>query len=118
MAIGGDPQQPGVTTLVARTVEDAKRWSQAELAYYKALAGDRGGDAGVGIGFGVAALALAQAALIAALVGIVLTLTPVIGPGWATLVVVFATLALAGLLSWLALGKLRRATRPVSDMTS
>lgn len=112
-----DPDQPGVATLVSRTVEDAKRWSRAEIAYYKALAGERGSDAGVGIGFGVAALALGQAALIAALVGIVLTLAPAIGPGWATLVVVAATLVLAGILAAMALGKFRRATRPVSDVT-
>ncbi|WP_197054228.1 phage holin family protein [Sphingomonas sp. 37zxx] len=113
-----DPDQPGVATLVARTVEDAKRWSRAEIAYYKALAGDRGKDVGTGMGLGIAAIVLGQAALIAALVGIVLTLSPLIGPGWATLAVVLATLALAGLLAWMAVGKMRRATRPVSDMTS
>lgn len=108
-------EEPGIAALAMATVEDAKRWGRAEIAYYKALAGERGVDAGVGTGLALGALALAQAALIALLVGLVLTLTPSTGPGVATLIVVAVTLAIAGIVGMVALARFRRAARPIGS---
>jgi hypothetical protein len=109
----GAGDEPGIAALAMQAVEDAKRWTRAEAAYYKALAGERGVDAGVAGGLAVAALSLAQAAIVALLVGLVLTLAPPTGPGVATLIVVATTLAIAGVLAFMALGRVRRATRPI-----
>jgi hypothetical protein len=106
-------QEPGVVTLVTRTIDDAKRWGRAEVAYYKSLAGERGVDAGIGVGLGVVALAVAQAALIALLVGLILTLTPELGAGISTLIVVAGALLIVAILGLMALGRLRRAGRPI-----
>jgi hypothetical protein len=106
-----EPEEPGIATLAMQAVDDAKRWARAEIAYGKALAGERGVDAGVGVGLGLAALALAQAVVVALLVGIVLTLAPHVGPGIATLIVVVAALIVTALLGWLALNRVRRAFR-------
>ncbi|TKD49949.1 phage holin family protein [Sphingomonas baiyangensis] len=111
---GIDTEEPGVAALLGRTVEDGKRWARAEIGFYKALASDRAGDAGIGIGLAIGAMVLAQAALIALLVGLVLALTPAIGAGWATLLVVGVTLALVAVLALMARGRLRRVLRPAS----
>ncbi|MEZ0496675.1 phage holin family protein [Sphingomonas sp. IW22] len=107
--------QPGIAELAMQTVDDAKRWARAETAYYKALAGERGGDAGIGVGLALAAAGLVQAAVVALLVGLVLTLAPAVGPGWATLIVVVATLLIASIIGMVAIGRLRRAARPLGE---
>lgn len=106
-------EEPSVATLVTRTIDDAKRWGRAEVAYYKSLAGERGVDAGVGIGLAVAALALGQAAIVALLVGLILTLAPHLGAGPSTLIVVVVTLVIVALFGMMAVGRFRRAGRPV-----
>jgi uncharacterized membrane protein len=102
---------PGIASLAMRTVEDAKRWGRAEVAYYKALAGERGADAGVAAGLAFAAWTIGQAALVALLVGLVLTIAPATGAGVATLIVVAVALVIAAILGFVALGRFRRAMR-------
>ncbi len=99
-------------TLFGRLTEDGKAYARAELAYYKALAGERGSVAGIGAAYGIGAALLGLAALITLLVGLVMTLATLVGPGWATLIVVVATLLLAGVLGLMARAKFRRAFAP------
>ena len=47
-------------------------------------------------------LVLVLSAVTALLVGLILTLATLVGPGFATLIVILATLVVAGLLGWLA----------------
>ncbi|PCD02903.1 hypothetical protein COC42_00175 [Sphingomonas spermidinifaciens] len=101
--------EPGIAALAMQAVDDAKRWARAEVAYGKALAAERGKDAGIGVGLAVAALAIAQAALAALLVGLVLTLAPQVGAGVATLIVVIAALIVVAFLGWLGVSRIRRA---------
>lgn len=105
-------EEPGIAALAMLAIEDAKRWGRAEVAYYRALAGERGTDAGVGLALGLAALAIAQAALAAMLVGLVLSLAPIVGALGATAIVVLIALLVVALLGWLAIGRFRRAGRP------
>ena len=56
------------------------------------------------------ALSLVQAVIVAALVGLLIVLRPLLGPGGATAVVVVGGLALAGLLAWLGWRQLLKAT--------
>jgi hypothetical protein len=105
--------EPGIAALALDTVEDAKRWGRAELAYYKSLAGERGADAGIGGGIGIAAVVLLQAAITALLVGLILTLSPRLGAGVSTLIVVAVALVIVAVLGAVALGRFRRVARPI-----
>lgn len=107
-----EEQDEGVGTLIARAVADGRAYANAEIGYWRALAADRVADVRSLAIFGVAALLVVNAAVIALILGLLLVLTPLVGPGLATLIVVLAFLALAGLLGWLALKHLRRVTRP------
>ena len=60
----------------------------------------------------ICALLLVNAAAIGLIVGLVMTLMPLVGPGLATLIVVVVALAIAGLFGWLALKHFQHATRP------
>lgn len=103
----------GIAALIGDTIGDGKRWARAEVGYYKAVAGERAGDAGVGTGLAIGAAVLAQAALVVGLVGVLLYLAPRIGTGWATVIVVLATLAIAGTLGGMALSRFRRVRAPL-----
>lgn len=105
------PKDDGIGGLIVRLVEDGKAYVGAEIGLYRALMAERARDAGFAAGFALAAVLIAQAAMFALLVGLMLVLAPMIGRGWATVVVVFAALALAGLLGWLAYLRLAEAIR-------
>lgn len=107
-------EKPGpddsLATLVARLIDDGEEFVRAELKLYRARLFSRLDTARNAIILIVIALSLAQAVIVAALVGALILLRPVVGPGWATAIVVLAGLALAGLLAWLAIQQLKRAT--------
>ena len=104
-----EPEQESLGALLGRLVEDGKGYARAEIGYYKTLARARLGEVRGGLIFGVVALVLALAAINALLVGLVLTLATLVGPGWATLIVVLGALALAGLMALLAWKHIARA---------
>ena len=60
------------------------------------------GEAKNGLILGIAALVIALSTVTALLVGLILTLATLVGPGFATLIVLVGALAIAGLLGWLA----------------
>lgn len=96
----------GISSLVHRAVEDARALAQAEVALVKAKVGERAtAYKNAGLFFGIAAV-LALAALVALLVGLILSLATLVGPGWATAIVVAGTLAVAGVLAVIGKGKL------------
>ncbi|HEU0065933.1 MAG TPA: phage holin family protein [Sphingomonas sp.] len=105
-----DPAGPGVAALVAQLVDDSREVVSAEVALQKARLGERAAAYKGAVVFFVAAAVLALGALIAMLVGAILSLATVIGPGLATLAVVVLTLIVAGVLG--LIGK-RRLTAPV-----
>lgn len=108
------PETEGVGDLLARLLDDARGYGEAEFAYYKALFRERLHAARNSLWMGGVALALGLAAGVALVVGLVLTLTPVVGPGWATVIVVGGALALSGLMGWLAWQQIKRVmgTKP------
>jgi len=57
---------------------------------------------------------LALAALIALLVGAILTLATLVGPGWATAIVVLVVLAIAGALAMVGKSKLKPESEPAT----
>jgi hypothetical protein len=108
------PPEPGIGALAGNLVEDGRAYAMAEVAVYRAKAVAWLGEAKFVAIFGAAALVLVNAAIIALLVGLLLTLAPRVGPGWATVIVVGGTLVLAGLLGWFALRHIRKMSAGAS----
>lgn len=101
-----DEAQPGVTELIGQLVDDSRELVSAELGLYRARFGERAeAYKGAAIFFAIAGM-LALAALIALLVGLILSLSTLIGPGLSTLAVVGVTLAIAGVLALVGKGRL------------
>ncbi len=92
--------------LVSRLIDDAREVAQAEVAVYKAKAAERAQAYKGAIVFFAIAGVLVLEALGALLVGLIMTLATLIGPGWATLIVVGIVVALAGLLGFIGKGRL------------
>lgn len=96
----------GVGSLVHRAVEDARDLARAEIALVKAKAGERAtAYKNAAVFFGAAAT-LAMSAVTALLVGLILSIATLVGPGWATAVVVIGTVLIAGILALIGKGKL------------
>ncbi len=102
------PDDETIGDLFGRLVDDARGFGQAELDYYRTLARERLRAAKASLWMGAIAMALALAASVALVVGLVLTLAPVVGPGWATLIVASVSLALASIMGWLAWQQIKR----------
>lgn len=103
------PGEEGVATLVSRLVDDSRTLVSAEVALYKAKAGERVAAYKSAIVLFAIAGVLALAALIALLVGLILSLATLIGPLGATAVVVGVVLVLAGVLGVVGKNKLAPA---------
>ena len=109
------PADDKLTTLVPRAIEEARAVAVAEIALYKAKAGERlVAYRNAAIFFGIAAV-LALSAVTALLVGLIITLATLIGPGLATAVVVVGVLVVAAILG--LIGK-RKLAPPDIELTS
>lgn len=109
MRDSGGVEEESFPQLVSRVVDDAKEVARAEIDLVKAqvtakLAAYRGAV----VLFAVAAL-LTLVALGGLIVGLILTLAQYLGAGWATLIVIGATFALAALLGWLGWQRWKQA---------
>lgn len=96
----------GLGTLVTRTVEEARGVASAEIELYKARFAERAAAYKSAVVFFVAAAVLALAALVALLVGLILSLATLVGPGFATAIVVGVVFLIAGVLGWVGTRKL------------
>lgn len=103
-----DEEKQGVSTLIGRLVEDGKAYAHAEVAYFKALAGERMRAAKTGMVFLVAGLILLHGALIALFVGAVLSLATLVGPFWSMIIVVLVAAAAGGILAKIGLSHFQR----------
>ena len=114
-----EPEAPedspeGFADLFGRLVDDAKGLGRAEIDYYHTLVRERLRAARTSLWMGGVAMAMGLAASVALVVGLVLTLAPRVGPGWATLIVVGVSLGVAGIMGWLSWQQIKRVigTRP------
>ena len=101
--------EEGVASLVGRLVDDSRVLVSAEVALYKAKANERIAAYKSAAIFFAAAGVLALAALIALLVGLIMSLATLIGPLGATAVVVGVVLAVAAILGVVGKNKLAPA---------
>lgn len=109
--IDSDLHDDNVATLMSRLVDDTRSLATAEFALYKARLGERAAAYKNAAIFFAAAGVLALAALIALLVGLIMSIATLIGPGFATAIVVGVVLLVAGVLA--AVGKGKLAPAPV-----
>lgn len=103
--------EESIGALVGRLADDARAYAGAEVAYYRTLATERLSEARGGLALGAVALLLALAGAIALIVGLVLTLSSLVGPGAATLIVVALTAGIAAGVGWLAYRRLSAVFR-------
>lgn len=91
------PGDEGVGELLARLIEDVRGAGEAELEYLRALAADKLEAARTSLWMAAVAIGLMIGASVALVVGLVLSLSPLVGPALATLIVV----AVSGGVAWL-----------------
>jgi hypothetical protein len=102
------PEDEGIGDLLGRLAEDGKGYVHAEIGYYKTLVRSKLRDARSMLWMGAVAIALALAAMVALVVGLVLTLSPRVGPGWATLIVVVGISMVSAVMARLAWVQVKR----------
>ncbi|MFD0947010.1 phage holin family protein [Sphingomonas canadensis] len=100
--------------LLGRLVEDARGAGEAELEYLRLLAAEKIEEARTSLWLGAAATGLMIGASVALVMGLVLTLAPLVGPGFATLIVVGVSGGVAwvlGAIAWRHIKRLLGLTR-------
>ncbi len=105
----GEPvlhEDTSIPALFARLTADARDVARAEVDLVKAKVGEATTRYRAAVTFFAIAGVLALCALIALLVGLILTLATLIGPGLATLAVVGVVLLIAGVLAFIGKGRL------------
>ncbi len=109
------PEQGSLTDDILALLDDGRTMVDAEIQFQKtraAFALDRGRSGAL---YGIAAFGLIHLALVALVVGLVIALTPVIGP-WGATAVVVGIVALAGvLLATAARRRFRRLAAAYSE---
>ena len=106
--------EESLTAVVGRLAGETRALATAEIAVYKAKFGETATAYKSAAMFFAIAGVLALAALIALLVGAILTLATLVGPGWATAIVVLVVLAIAGALTMVGKSKLKPESEPAT----
>lgn len=101
-AEAGEEQHFSLTDDILALIEDGKTYAEAELRFQKSRAGYVGNRAKGAVAFALGAFGVLHLALIAATVGLVIALAPVIGAWGATAIVTLA-LVIAGVIMLRAL---------------
>lgn len=107
--------RPSISDLVHRLVAQGGAFVKAELALYRAQAGQKAASAGVVAGLIGGGVMLAQAAVVALLVGILFAIAVSLGFLWATLIVVVIAFAVVALLFKLAFDRVNAMVKPGDD---
>ena len=100
---------------VRELVSDGRTLLEAELAYQKSRAALAGRTAKSMVGWIALALGLVFFALMALVMGLLLTLAPLIGGLGATLVMVMILLVAAGLSGWVAVRRWQAMSRRLGE---
>ncbi|BAI96279.1 MULTISPECIES: phage holin family protein [Sphingobium] len=99
----------------ARLYSDGRAYAEAEAERQKLRAGIIGAGVRDALIFATAGVMLVFAAIVAGLVGVILALSPLVGPGWAAAAVFGGALVVALLLLLVAkgrIGRMRKAVKP------
>ncbi|HQV02839.1 MULTISPECIES: phage holin family protein [unclassified Novosphingobium] len=110
-----DAAERSLVADVRQLVEDGRTLLEAELAYQKSRAMVAGQAAKGVAGWMALALALLFFALMALVLGLILTLVPALGAIWATVAVVLGLLAMGALSGWVAVRRWQRAAALMAE---
>ena len=105
-----------IATLLSRVVADAEHVARAEIELQKAKVVAKIDEARKAILLLLAAISTGAVALTALVVGALMILTPLIGPGGATAIVVGTLVLLAVLLGWLAMQQFKLLFGSTDDL--
>ncbi|QIK77630.1 phage holin family protein [Sphingomonas piscis] len=103
----GPNEERPVGELVHRLVEDGKAYARAEVNLAKAIATAKGKALALPVGLFATAFVLVLAGVTALAVGVVIALAKFVGPLAAGLISLLIFAGIAGLLSYIAITKLR-----------
>jgi Flp pilus assembly protein TadB len=109
------PEAPGLVDDLRQLAADGRTLLEAELAYQKSRAAVAGKAVGSIAGWGALALALVFFALMALVIGLILALTPLLGPWPAMLATVAGLLVAAALSGWLAARRWKHTAAQLAD---
>ncbi len=98
---------PPFGDLIRQLIEDISAYFDAERQVYGVQARLTRRAAGWVALYALGAIVIAQGAMIALVVGILLTLVPIMGPAWATALILLVCSVIATLFIWLIRLKLR-----------
>jgi len=104
---GGPAADDSIGTLLSRVVSDAEQVARAEIALQKAKVVVKIGEAKTGVVALLVAVVLAILALIGLVVGVLMILAPIVGPAWATVIVVGVLAVLAVALGSFGMNRLK-----------
>ena len=110
-----DPDDESIGALIARLFEDGKAYGRAEFDYYRMLASERLALARNGIIAGMVAALLGFATLIGLIVGAIFSLSFIMPPGFATLLVIGLCGAVIYGLAIFARNRIMAALRPKDE---
>jgi len=93
---------------VAGLIDNARNYAEAEIIFQKTRIALTGSNAAAALALFVLAVVLLHIAIIAAAVGFVMALAPIVSIWWAIAIVVGVLLVGTGLLVWRAVTRIRR----------
>lgn len=106
-------EEESVRDTFARVFADGRAYASAEIERQKLRAGVAVAGVRDAVIFAAMGFVLAFAAIIACFVGVIMALTPHLGAGWATALVVIAVLMVAAILLLLAKARIARVKRAI-----
>jgi hypothetical protein len=104
--------RPSLSTLFTRLISEGEAFIRAEVRLYRAQATRKVFSAGMIVALVTFAIMLLQALIVAILIGVILTIAPWVGMGWAVVIVSVATLALIAIAGLIARARVRTLLKP------
>ena len=105
---GTEPDEESIGQVLSRLAEDARAYAKAEVDLYRVIATEKARAHVVPVGLMFAAMLFLQSAVTVLCIGLFAVLIGPIGPMLAGLVAFLVALAIAGVMAWVAVNKLRR----------
>ncbi|MBB6122466.1 phage holin family protein [Sphingobium subterraneum] len=116
MNVDAPPGQDGsIVALIRRAVAEGKIYASAEASRQKLRAAHYVRMAIRIAVLGIVALVLLIGALVALLVGLIVALAPVVGAGWATLLVIAGTFVVIAILGLIAKARVRALVASIAS---
>jgi hypothetical protein len=85
--VGQSAPRPKLSALFTRLIEEGGAFLRAELLLYRVQITSKASSAGIIVALFAVAIMLAQAVIVSLLVGLIMVLAPIVGTGWAVVVV-------------------------------